>query len=122
MNKLVLGSLSLCIWALGIVASACGGSSGQAPGSPGGSESTPPGNAIKTDPSAQACQTTDDCVVVEVACCDHCNGGEAKAFNKAHADEYRPKNCQNTACTMRACGAAKAVCADNMCKVEVQPL
>jgi hypothetical protein len=121
-NKIGLGSLSFCVWALGTVLTACAGSSGQAPGSTSGGDLTLPGTDVKPDPSAQACQTSDDCVVVEIACCDHCNGGEAQAFNKARADEYRPKNCQNTACTRRGCGDAVAVCANNLCKVEIQPL
>lgn len=122
MNKIVLGSLSLCIWALGAVLTAGAGSSAEAPSPTSGGGSTRTGADVKPDPSAQACQTTDDCVVVEVACCDHCNGGQAEAFNNAHADSHRPKNCENTACTRRGCGAATAACVNNLCKVEIQPL
>jgi hypothetical protein len=121
-NKIELGSLSLCLWALGAVLTACAGSSGQAPDSTSGGTSTLPGADVKPDSSHQACQTEGDCVVVEVACCDHCNGGQAEAFNKAHADSHRPQNCQNTACTRRGCGAATAACVNNLCKVEIQPL
>jgi hypothetical protein len=122
-NKIVLGSLSLCVWALGAVASGCAGSS--EPAQSGGVSTPPDGDKPEgptPDPSAQACQTADDCIVVEIACCDHCNGGKAEAFNKARADEYRPKNCEGTACTRRGCGNAVAVCSNNLCKVEIQPL
>lgn len=114
MNKPVLGSLASCLWALALLA--C--STSPPPDAPNG---TPPGGGQSPDP-ARACQTVADCVVVETACCDHCNGGKAEAFNKARADEYRPKNCEGTACTRRGCGNAVAVCSNNLCKVEIQPL
>lgn len=123
MKKTVPGLLLFGVWALGAFASACAGSSGSAQGG----DVSPPQEGAKPDapapdPGAQACQTADDCVVVETACCDHCNGGKAEAFNKAHADEHRPKNCEGTACTRRGCGNAVAACSNNLCTVEIQPL
>lgn len=84
----------------------------ETPAAPGGS-----GAASET-----ACTSDDDCVVVETACCDHCNGGKAEAFNKAFADAHKATGCENTVCTMMACGAATASCQDGTCSVTIQPV
>ncbi|NVB83921.1 MAG: hypothetical protein HOV81_36435 [Kofleriaceae bacterium] len=79
----------------------------------------PPTNQSSSDTT---CTTDSDCVVVETACCDHCNGGKAEAFNKAVADAHKPTSCENTTCTLMACGAATASCDAGTCKVTIQPL
>jgi hypothetical protein len=61
-------------------------------------------------------------VVVQTACCDHCNGGKVEAFNKARADKHRPQGCKDLVCTALGCGDAIAVCKGNQCRVEIEPL
>ena len=80
------------------------------------------GNGDEPTANPSGCQTKDDRVVVETQCCDHCNGGKAEAFNKAHADKYKPKDCGSTACTEMGCGAAVAECVDSKCEAKIQPL
>lgn len=75
-----------------------------------------------TEPNHAACASSEDCVVVETKCCDHCNGGKAEAFNKAHADAHRPTGCEATACTELACGKAMAKCEAGICTVTIGPL
>lgn len=70
----------------------------------------------------RACQSDADCVVVETACCDHCNGGKADAFAKAFADQHKAKDCGSTACTERGCGKAIAVCTDHKCEAHIEPI
>ena len=89
--------------------------------------STPPdnlggGGSAEPGASHTSCSADADCVVVETACCDHCNGGKAEAFNTAFAEAHKPTGCENTACTKMACGAATASCDGGTCKVTIQPL
>jgi len=114
MNKLLLGSLASCLFALGALA--CTSSSSGAP------DAKLQGNGQGPDVSPRSCQTNDDCVVVETQCCDHCNGGKADAFNKKFAEAEKPKDCAATMCTEMGCGAAVAECIDSNCKVKIQPL
>jgi hypothetical protein len=87
-------------------------------GKPAGS-----GTAIAPpSPEELACTADADCVVVETACCDHCNGGAVAAFNKDHAEARKPKGCEGTMCTERGCGAAVAKCVDAKCTAEILPL
>lgn len=79
---------------------------------------TPPGGAA----AEVACTGAADCVVVETACCDHCNGGKAEAFHKSFAASHRPTGCEGTACTAMACGAAAARCDAGVCKVTIEPI
>jgi hypothetical protein len=83
----------------------------------GGSDTPPPSGE-----SHSSCTTNEDCVVVETACCDHCNGGKAEAFNKAHAEAHKPPGCQDIACTEMACGPAIASCEAGTCKVTIGKL
>lgn len=91
---------------------------GAATGTPAGGD-TP---VASPSPEEQACTADADCVVVEMACCDHCNGGKVEAFNQAHAEARKPKGCEGTMCTERGCGAAVAKCVDAKCVAEIQPL
>ena len=87
---------------------------------------TPPansgGSSSRTTPSDTTCTADPDCVVIETACCDHCNGGKVEAFNKASADAHKATGCEDTMCTQMACGAATASCDAGSCKVTIQPL
>lgn len=94
--------------------------------SSGTRSATPPANHGGTGGGSASgetsCSSDADCVVVETACCDHCNGGKAEAFNKAFADAHRATGCEDTACTLMACGTATASCDAGTCKVAIQPL
>jgi len=82
----------------------------------------PPGGGSAPAASHTSCTADADCVIVETACCDHCNGGSAQAFNVAFADQHKPANCDGTACTERGCGQAIASCDAGTCKVTIAPL
>ncbi|MEL6349550.1 MAG: hypothetical protein AAFV53_40985 [Myxococcota bacterium] len=68
------------------------------------------------------CSADEECVVVELGCCDACNGGTAVAVNKAQEDETRDRYSErcglNYACTLMACGSLDAVCDDGTCVLE----
>jgi len=71
------------------------------------------------------CETADDCVRIELACCDDCNGGMAVAVNRQSADEVRESlsqgNCEGTACTLRACSVPVVSCDAGVCSWEYGP-
>lgn len=92
--------------------------------SSGSKAPAPPSSGSPPPPSAEhtACATDADCVIVETACCDHCNGGAAEAFNVAFAAQHKPTGCENTACTELGCGAAVAACEAGTCKASIAPL
>lgn len=115
MNRRMLGTLGLSLWTLAALACA-GASQGDA------GTGQPQGDGPIPGVADTSCQSDVDCVVVETACCDHCNGGKAEAFNRAHADKHRPRNCEGVGCTRRGCGAAVAVCENHTCEVKIQPL
>lgn len=101
----------------------CPGASGSAP--PG--DSAPPGMQWQTQAPAvtvkdawRQCAANDECVLVETACCDHCNGGKAVVVNKAHqkdAEKLRAKCAPTTACTMRAC-LTRVACENALCVLQ----
>jgi hypothetical protein len=70
-----------------------------------------------------ACEVSDDCVAVELQCCDACNGGEAVAVHKDHADAVAADSprgrgeCGDIACTEMACPAWVASCEDGKCTI-----
>ena len=69
----------------------------------------------------QACTTDADCAVVEIECCDHCNGGTAVGVSKDTAAEIRAEyapadSCKETACTLMACADdAVPICRQERC-------
>lgn len=77
------------------------------------------------------CRTEDDCAIVEVGCCDHCNGGAITAVNRAYAERARELiaratcggRCSGpacTGCTKKACDAATShelVCMTRACHI-----
>lgn len=68
----------------------------------------------------QTCEIDDDCVVVELGCCDHCNGGRTVASHKDFANDIKymmGDECEEDyACTLMACAPVLARCTDNMCE------
>ena len=63
----------------------------------------------------KTCDADADCTIVETKCCDHCNGGEADAFNKTSAADHEPQACGNTACTRVGCAEVVASCENHRC-------
>jgi hypothetical protein len=83
--------------------------------------SNPPGKP-GVDPSVVACQTNDDCVLVEMECCDSCNGGVAWSVNANHAEAARSRHgttCKDeeiARCATAECPAEPTpVCDNNVC-------
>jgi hypothetical protein len=68
-----------------------------------------------------ACQVDDDCVPVELECCDACNGGKAIAVAKDHVDEVMADSprgrgeCGETMCTEMGCAPWVASCHEGLC-------
>jgi hypothetical protein len=81
-----------------------------------GNDSYPPG---ELDASFTTCTQPTDCVVVELGCCDDCNGGLAVAVNNASAAEVEAafsESCgNNTACTLMACADWEISCDAGTC-------
>jgi hypothetical protein len=65
-----------------------------------------------------ACERDEECVGVEIGCCDHCNGGRLVAARRRYAEQtrerYRPSDC-NRACTEKGCFAPAPVCEASRC-------
>jgi hypothetical protein len=80
----------------------------------------PPGSGSFDE--RQACTVDADCAVVQLACCDHCNGGTAVGIHRDHAGEvgrsYRG-DCEGVACTLRACPQPTPVCSRGICGLRV---
>lgn len=89
----------------------------EAPPAPMSWQTRAPGTAV---PDAwRACSAADECKLVEVACCDHCNGGKVVSVNARHvpdAEKLRPQ-CGPTMCTKRAC-LTRASCESGACVVQ----
>jgi hypothetical protein len=66
-----------------------------------------------------SCEVDEDCVVVSLGCCDHCNGGEARAANTANEDEVRDLYSERCgprySCTLMGCSQLEATCAEGTC-------
>ena len=68
------------------------------------------------------CEVDTDCVIVELGCCDACNGGLAVASNVASREEverlYSERCRGNVGCTLIGCPGSTAECgAGNTCEV-----
>ncbi len=70
-------------------------------------------------PEYTACESAADCVVVELGCCDACNGGEARSVNAEHEDEVRTRYSEvcsiGMGCTEMGCAPWQTTCEDNIC-------
>jgi len=66
-----------------------------------------------------SCDVPADCVVVELGCCDACNGGDARSVSRdqasAVAERYAESCGPATACTEMACGSWETTCEDSVC-------
>ena len=58
-------------------------------------------------------------MIVELGCCDYCNGGEARSVNVASVaavtERYEERCGRNTACTLIGCAALLPTCEANTC-------
>ncbi len=72
-----------------------------------------------------ACGAGDECVALETACCDHCNGGKVVAVAKQHLAAakaaWAAQTCDSVACTEMACAPALATCVSAKCTVTSDP-
>jgi len=70
-----------------------------------------------------ACTVADDCVAVELGCCDACNGGEAVGVHQDHVDEVvadSPRGrgeCQDMSCTEMGCAPWVPSCEAGTCAI-----
>ncbi len=76
--------------------------------------------ASPTFDERQACTADADCAVVELECCDHCNGGTVVGVHQDHAAEVRAEHitageCDAVACTEMACAQAVPICRAGRC-------
>jgi hypothetical protein len=83
------------------------------PSTPAAPVATPSADALV------ACTVDADCVVVEMGCCDHCNGGALMSIAKDNKDaamaRWHATDC-NDGCTERACDWHEApVCDAGTC-------
>jgi hypothetical protein len=80
------------------------------------------GEPVAADP--YACTVDDDCVAVELQCCDACNGGEAVGVHKDHVDAIAAESprgqgaCGEVMCTKMACPPWIASCEAGKCAIE----
>lgn len=87
-----------------------------------GGPTTPPADEdiVNISGSVIACSSDTDCVVVEIDCCDHCNGGEVAAVNVAYAEEvsdYHTADCgEDIMCTLMSCPDELPRCSDGVCE------
>jgi hypothetical protein len=72
-----------------------------------------------------SCRVASDCALVELGCCDHCNGGRAVSVNREYADEVRETMSdacgEGHACTLMGCPAIEPVCREGMCTYATSP-
>lgn len=74
------------------------------------------------DAEYTACDAPEDCVVLELGCCDACNGGEARSVNSEHEDTVRTLYTQSCVfvdgCTEIGCNDWETTCEDNVCGLQ----
>ena len=86
------------------------------------------GNPLPPDPlpaEYTACEVDDDCVWVELGCCDYCNGGVAVSVNTSSEAEVRDAYTQscspNQACTEIGCAIPEPFCNEGSCDAAPSP-
>ena len=72
------------------------------------------------DPAWRACQAPSDCAVIEVGCCDHCNGGEVASVNAAYTEQAKaalspPAGTCPGQCTLLGCAPEVPTCDGGTC-------
>ena len=72
-------------------------------------------------PEWAACSEDKECFIIDVECCDYCNGGSALAINLKSAYEAKThlaqdgEECAEVECTEMDCSPLLAVCQDGTC-------
>jgi hypothetical protein len=66
-----------------------------------------------------ACDVPEDCVIVELGCCDACNGGEARSVAADQVDAVEERFAEvckrNTSCTLMGCPSKITTCDAGVC-------
>lgn len=83
------------------------------------------GKCTSTKDGYDLCDSDSDCTVVEIGCCDHCNGGSVKAVNSRFKDDVqnefgescpvRSDGSPAYECTLMACSPKLARCQSGRC-------
>ena len=75
------------------------------------------------DDAYRTCAVDEDCVIVQLGLCDHCNGGVSVAVNLDSEEtvfdlyaEVEPE--EDWGCTLMACADLEAVCEQGLCIAE----
>ncbi|MDH5673112.1 MAG: hypothetical protein OEZ06_13235 [Myxococcales bacterium] len=107
MRKTTMTLLSMLLFA-------CGGGDDAAP-----SEYPPP---MPLDAQYTACGDVSECEVLELGCCDACNGGTAVAVHKEHAADVMERHSErcgaSTACTSIGCAPWELSCEQGVCGLQ----
>ncbi|MFT6231960.1 MAG: hypothetical protein ACJAZO_002473 [Myxococcota bacterium] len=65
------------------------------------------------------CDTAEECSVLELGCCDHCNGGRAVAVSERRSADVQAtyvESCTSgQACTEMGCAPLEATCDQGRC-------
>lgn len=73
----------------------------------------------------RSCETDADCAVIEIGCCDHCNGGSVMACRADYADDalrvFGAECPEDYACTLMACAPFLPKCSGGLCAAEEDP-
>jgi len=91
------------------------------PDDPDDSGNTGGGDDDPVTSEVDACTADEDCVAVELECCDACNGGTAVSVHQDHVDEVVAASargrgeCAATMCTMMACAEWVPSCEAGRC-------
>jgi len=84
-----------------------------------GNPNYPPVDSIESE--FRVCQVRDDCVILELGCCDSCNGGVAVAVTRgeeeAALDKYGEVGCGGD-CALLGCNDLVAECHSELCVVD----
>lgn len=75
------------------------------------------------DPALVTCQRDSDCTIVEMGCCDTCNGGWSMSVRSDQVDAARQRwasECGQVSCTLLGCAPAdQPICVEQRCAVHL---
>jgi hypothetical protein len=74
---------------------------------------------LGADDPVVACVADSDCTLLEIGCCDHCNGGAMLSVARDHVDTARArwgaKECATATCNEAPCSPTRAWCDAGTC-------
>lgn len=80
---------------------------------------------LEVPDSWYGCAEASECALIEVGCCDHCNGGTLVSINATYAEEAKSRlqdGCNEpVACTERACEPKYPTCEAGRCGFDTTP-